>query len=231
MSRGETTRARILKAAEALFAKHGVAQTTLRAITSAARVNMAAVNYHFGSKERLAEDVFVEVARRANTQRIEMLDGVISAAASRGLRPSMAEIIRCFVHPYLNDQEPWTGLLLAHLILTRRVQPQPWARNAIELAHFDDMAQRFIDAFHQASGLSTAECYWRYYFMVSTMVLSTADATQSKRFQRLSNGTCNPADRAAMRREVCTYLVNAFQNAPAPAQESATASQETEPQL
>ena len=49
---------RILDAAEVLFAQKGFAETSLRAITSRAGVNLAAVNYHFGSKEALIQAVF-----------------------------------------------------------------------------------------------------------------------------------------------------------------------------
>ena len=50
---------RILDAAEILFAERGFAETSLRTITSAAGVNLAAVNYHFGSKKALIQAVFV----------------------------------------------------------------------------------------------------------------------------------------------------------------------------
>ena len=49
---------RILDVAEKLFAEHGFAETSLRAITSKAEVNLAAVNYHFGSKKSLIQAVF-----------------------------------------------------------------------------------------------------------------------------------------------------------------------------
>ena len=49
---------KILDAAEALFAEHGFAETSLRTITAKADVNLAAVNYHFGSKKALIQAVF-----------------------------------------------------------------------------------------------------------------------------------------------------------------------------
>ena len=52
------TKERILGAAEELFAQHGFAGTSLRQVTSRADVNIAAVNYHFGSKENLVNEVF-----------------------------------------------------------------------------------------------------------------------------------------------------------------------------
>ncbi|PSD09742.1 TetR/AcrR family transcriptional regulator, partial [Stenotrophomonas maltophilia] len=53
-----STKDRILGAAEELFAQHGFAGTSLRQVTSQADVNIAAVNYHFGSKENLVNEVF-----------------------------------------------------------------------------------------------------------------------------------------------------------------------------
>ena len=52
------TKDRILGAAEELFAQYGFAGTSLRQVTSRADVNIAAVNYHFGSKENLVNEVF-----------------------------------------------------------------------------------------------------------------------------------------------------------------------------
>ncbi len=49
----EITRERILKAAERLFAEHGYDATSVRAIVAKARVNQAAINYHFAGKEGL----------------------------------------------------------------------------------------------------------------------------------------------------------------------------------
>lgn len=49
---------RILDVAEILFAEKGFAETSLRLITSKAQVNLAAVNYHFGSKKSLIQAVF-----------------------------------------------------------------------------------------------------------------------------------------------------------------------------
>ena len=57
MAQSETVE-RILDAAEQLFAEKGFAETSLRLITSKAGVNLAAVNYHFGSKKSLIQAVF-----------------------------------------------------------------------------------------------------------------------------------------------------------------------------
>ena len=51
----QDTPTRILEAAERLFLQHGFAATSMRMITAEAEVNLAAVNYHFGSKDALIE--------------------------------------------------------------------------------------------------------------------------------------------------------------------------------
>ena len=68
------TKARILDAAEALFMEHGFEATSLRLITAAAGVNLAAVNYHFGSKEELFQAVLTRRLDPMNQARVALLD-------------------------------------------------------------------------------------------------------------------------------------------------------------
>ena len=56
-SANKDTATRILDAAERLFVEHGFEATSLRTITQQAEVNLAAVNYHFGSKDALFQAV------------------------------------------------------------------------------------------------------------------------------------------------------------------------------
>src|SRR5262252_5809342 len=70
------TKDRILDAAEALFMEHGFEATSLRSITAAAGVNLAAVNYHFGSKEELFQAVLTRRLDPMNQERIELLEAL-----------------------------------------------------------------------------------------------------------------------------------------------------------
>src|SRR5258706_14091939 len=67
------TKTRILDAAEQLFMEHGFEATSLRQLTSSAAVNLAAVNYHFGSKEELFQAVLTRRLDPMNQERIELL--------------------------------------------------------------------------------------------------------------------------------------------------------------
>jgi len=93
------TAARILDAAEMLFARNGFHNTSLREITGAAEVNLAAVNYHFGSKEALLEEVFKRRLIPLNAIRSEALSRVQRDAQAASRRPAVADVLRAFVEP------------------------------------------------------------------------------------------------------------------------------------
>ena len=85
------TKERILDVAERLFADRGFAATSTRDITGEASVNLAAVNYHFGSKEALLESVLERRFRPINENRIALLDELERAAGREG--PDVEDIL------------------------------------------------------------------------------------------------------------------------------------------
>jgi AcrR family transcriptional regulator len=92
-----STKERILSAAEDLFAKSGFAGASLRQVTSAANVNLAAVNYHFGSKENLINELFKRRLDELTASRTAALDKV------RGTRqPTLEAVLEAFVQPALS---------------------------------------------------------------------------------------------------------------------------------
>jgi AcrR family transcriptional regulator len=92
-----STRERILDAAEHLFAQHGFAGTSMRQLTAAAGVNLAAVNYHFGSKDKLIAEVF---QRRLDTMYQARLAALKRALATTP--PQLEDVLRAFVEPALD---------------------------------------------------------------------------------------------------------------------------------
>src|SRR2546421_4369259 len=95
------TRTRILDAAEELFMQHGFEGTSMRLLTSKAGVNLAAVNYHFGSKHALVEAVFRRRLDPMNTARIGELDKL----EAEGGAGSPEAIIPAFITPGLRLME------------------------------------------------------------------------------------------------------------------------------
>jgi AcrR family transcriptional regulator len=95
------TKDRILDAAEMLFATKGFHGTSLRSITTEAEVNLASVNYHFGSKNRLIEAIFERRLQPLNRERFARLGSVRELAALEERAPTPREILRGFVEPTL----------------------------------------------------------------------------------------------------------------------------------
>ena len=83
-----STLEKIVRAAESLFEHQSFEATTLRQITAAAGVNLAAVNYHFGSKEALIREIFKRRLTQLNEERLAALDRLEKAAASRPVKPA-----------------------------------------------------------------------------------------------------------------------------------------------
>jgi AcrR family transcriptional regulator len=102
------TRERILDVAERLFMENGYEGTSMRVITGAAEVNLAAVNYHFGSKEALLREVFRRRLAWLNHQRLEALDRLEEQAAGAPLKPS--QILEAFFGTLLRmGEDPALG--------------------------------------------------------------------------------------------------------------------------
>src|SRR3954470_17942111 len=99
------TRTRILDAAEELFMQHGFEATSMRALTARAEVNLAAVNYHFGSKHALIEAVFRRRLDPMNAARIAALDELEASSRSA----DAGAITRAFVAPSLRMTEDAKG--------------------------------------------------------------------------------------------------------------------------
>ena len=78
-NRDTETRARLLKAAERLFADRGFKKVTVRDICRAARANVAAVNYHFNGKKGLYDEVVKSAIKTMQTT----TDAIREAGAGR----------------------------------------------------------------------------------------------------------------------------------------------------
>jgi AcrR family transcriptional regulator len=97
----DVTRERIVKAAERLFAERGYDATSIRAIVAKARVNQAAINYHFDGKDGLYREVLRAAFRALTEQQLEHADEM--KAMSR--EAALAEFIRRQLRPLLGRDE------------------------------------------------------------------------------------------------------------------------------
>jgi AcrR family transcriptional regulator len=160
------TKDRILDAAERLFAHDGFEATSLRAITTEADVNLAAVNYHFQSKEALVQAVIGRRMGPVNAQRLALLDAY-EAEADDGPVP-LERIMDAFLRPVIE----MVGSHAHEFVpLIGRLYTEP-GEFAVRLykQQFEHMAQRFIPALQRSlPELPHAELAWRIHFAVGAL--------------------------------------------------------------
>lgn len=152
------TKTRLLDAAEKLFGQHGFDATSLRDITADAQVNLAAVNYHFQSKESLMDAVIERRLEPVNLRRLEMLDAA-------GPAPSVEQIVEAFLAPMLMLE------VLPAIPLIGRVLSNPSQFvGRVYKKHFMHIIQRFSEAVGAAlPDLPAEERFWRLQFMAGSM--------------------------------------------------------------
>lgn len=165
-TRAAATRERILGAAERLFAEHGFAGTSLRDITAEARVNLAAVNYHFGSKEDLFLAAVVRRLEPVNRRRLELLE----AAERRSDPPRLEDVARAFVEPVVEARDGDGGMGALAKLMARVVgEPGGWAEKILPLA-FGAVASRFLASLERAlPGVPRADLLWGLVFSAGVL--------------------------------------------------------------
>jgi AcrR family transcriptional regulator len=163
LARGRDTLARILDAAERLFARDGFSGTSLRAVTREAGVNLAAVHYHLGSKEALLEAVLARHIEPINRARIANLERLESEGGA-----DAAEVLEAFLAPAF-DVDVSGGEMRS---LVSIVQGESLDRVAPLIAKlFGEVVFRFTGALELAAPhLTREEAYERLQFVVGVML-------------------------------------------------------------
>lgn len=198
-----STRGRILAAAERLFAERGVAATSLRAITRLARVNLAAVNYHFGSREALVEAVYERRLGPLNRARLRQLDD----AEHRASPPAVAAVVAAFVEPIvdLSARDARDGPLFVRLLAQTHAEAGPCFHKLFARENAG-VVERFSAALARAlPQLTPTELALRLQFMVGAVNHAVADTAHP----RLGNGAAPDLERAA--RELVPFIVAGLQ--------------------
>jgi AcrR family transcriptional regulator len=169
-----STKDKILDAAERLFAKQGIAATSLRKVIKEAGVNTAAVHYYFGSKEGLVEAVLVRRADPINKERLRMLDRVEKAAGPGPLK--LEAVLQAFVAPVVGaklDTSP--GRDLFRQLLGRATAEADLRYREMMHRIFREALTRFTAAFSRAlPGLPLEELHWRIHFVIGAMAFGIA---------------------------------------------------------
>jgi AcrR family transcriptional regulator len=168
---GERTRAQILDAAERLFAENGPSAVSIRAIASAAQVNLAAVNYHFVSKDRLFEEVFRRRVLPLNEERLTLLEQAVKAAGP-GRLPTLEAVVEAFVRPPMRLAAEASSSARAIVVMQflSRAFSMPGESGFLQ-TYYEPVRSRFITMLKQLlPELATEDVLYRYNFLVGAII-------------------------------------------------------------
>jgi AcrR family transcriptional regulator len=163
------TKQKLLDTAERLIAEQGYAATSLRHIIAEAGVNLAAIHYHFGSKEELLDEIILRKADPVNRERLARLDQLEREPGA----PSVEAVLEAFLGPMAEAADrspsfvPFMGRLLAEGLLPALVQ-----------RHFQEVTARVLAALRRAlPDLPAEEFAWRMHFMSGTLAHTMCGAS------------------------------------------------------
>jgi AcrR family transcriptional regulator len=185
----DQTRTAILNAAERLYAERGFGDVTLRDIVAAADVNLAAVNYHFGSKDELIAELFVSRSLATNRERLNQLK--MAEAAGDG-RASIESVLRALVGPTLRgclgpERERSTA---SRFMIRASIESVPPIRR-IKNREIDHL-RKFAAAMRRSlPDCSEVDLYWALHFALAMAHQTIRD---SERLAKLSDGVCDLDD-------------------------------------
>jgi AcrR family transcriptional regulator len=167
-SDGRDTKERLLDAAERLFGEQGFESTSLRQITTEAGANLAAVNYHFGSKEDLIVAVMARRVEPLNRERLRLLDRLEAGETP----PTVEQVLETFLAPPLRMKYAAGEAGTAFMRLTGHAMFQSNERIRHQLMdQFQEVARRYLDALTRAAPHAPVEeTIWRLLFSVGAMV-------------------------------------------------------------
>jgi len=203
------TKARILDAAEFCFAEAGFDATSMRAITARAQVNLAAANYHFGTKEALFVAVFARRIGPINARRQQLLYAVERKHKSGPL--PLEPVLEALFQPALALAQTEEGRRVLRLV--GRIGAEKDDLFPLLDAQFAETKRRFLGALQRAlPDLPLVELFWRTHFLIGAMLHTLCDM---HRLKVISGGLCDPTDVAGALRRLVPFIAGGLR-APLP---------------
>jgi len=190
------TKSKILDTAEKLFGMNGFDGTSLRDITTAADVNLAAINYHFQSKDSLIDAIVARRIQPVNEKRFELLEAA-------GPHPTVEQILAAFMAPVMQVKVDAVVPLIGRILSN----PELFVERVFH-KHLAPVSQRFVEALSKAlPDLPPSEILWRLHFAVGVM---THTMLWGRIYPKITNGVCDISDREALVDRIVRFVAAGF---------------------
>lgn len=210
VERAEDPRERIIAAARAVFIEQGFDLATVREITLRADVNVAAINYYFGSKDELISEVLSIMMEPYTTARIAALEACQKSAHPN--LPTLQDVAEALVRPMVQFSRDAVGdRPLIRMIQQVRSRPREITTRFF-LRRVDPAVFRFIDAFgHAVPSLERRDIFWRYNFAIGSVMQVLTDSDHATyRLKNLSGGLCDTDDDEQIIAQLTAFVCAGF---------------------
>lgn len=197
-------RAKLLGAAEALFAERGFYGVTTREVATHAGVDDALIYYHFKNKRALFDAV---LERRATVLHEARHASLVRYAAAAGDQVTVEGAIAAFINPLINLSKTSDLGWKSYFALVAQLDNTPWGGEIIH-RYFDPVVYELIDLIKKAlPATPEVELYWAYNFLAGSMMLALSETA---RVDQLSGGRCRASDLDAVRHRLLAYCAGGF---------------------
>jgi AcrR family transcriptional regulator len=207
VAKGTETRLALIKAATILFADRGLDAVSVRDITSAARTNISAITYHFGSKDELIREVYKTSMTPRRDARLAALEEYERRVGKDGVEPE--GVLRALIEATVRAaMEPKGEASYAmRLVFQAYALRRPLLDDVIS-QEMDGFARHFIEALGRAvPGVTPEEIGWRYYFVIGATLFTSFDSHRSSRLRRLTDGLCDTSNADRMIEQLLAFFM------------------------
>ncbi|MFL2484686.1 MAG: TetR/AcrR family transcriptional regulator [Verrucomicrobia bacterium] len=195
-----STRGRLIEVSGELFAERGFDSVSLRMITESANANLAAVNYHFGSKEELILAVVEDIVGPVNEKRLEQLGGIDFNSTN-----SLKAIIHAFIDPVFDVTSADVGADNKYYkLISRCIASRDERVSSIIIRQFPEVLARFVSSLTRAiPGLSSDSAHLKVMFMAGALAHSLF---HYENLLLASGGSLYPSSLNVLKSELVSFL-------------------------
>jgi AcrR family transcriptional regulator len=203
-----TVRESILATAERMFADLGYAGTTLREIADGSHVTQALINYYFGSKFALFEEVYLRRAVEVARERLINLETMEQVRQLTGEPTAVQDIVRAFLEPTLALRATPEGRNFLRLQSRLHTEP-PHLSYKLRTEAYDHSTRGYVELLRKVlPRLSALDAYWRVTMMIGTYLYAFSD---THRMEELAGGDYDAGDSAGILEQVTRFLTGGLQ--------------------